>query len=365
VVAALPRPSAQGQGARATERLDGRIRALQQEAEALAASARTLLGDLRKLEIERDLRAAEAEQAGAALAAARRALDETTTRLSGLEAEYANQRPAMSAQLVELYKHGPTVYAHALFAASDWREFGRAVRAAGATVALHRRRLDEHRRVLDAVRAERAVLDSRAAELESRERDAAAARTTAGRAVKAHAARIAEIDSRRDLTATYVGELQVARDTLLRQLAARGADAAGAAIPVPLQPFRGALEWPAPGPIVGQFGQTAKRLGGTAVRNGIEIASPSGAPVRAIHEGTVAHAGPFTGLGTLVIVDHGRNDYSLYGYLADTSVSVGDAVASGEEIGHVGAAPAGPAALYFEVRIDGRAVDPVQWLQPR
>jgi septal ring factor EnvC (AmiA/AmiB activator) len=253
-----------------------------------------------------------------------------------------------------------------LASVSEWRELGRAVRAAGAQVNLRRRRIEEHRRALDAVRAERAALEARTADLEARLRDSEAATTAAERAVKAHAARIAEIDSRRDLTAAYVGELQVAHDALLRQLATREADAAdAAAVPVPLQPFRGALEWPVPGSVVGQFGQTARRLGGTAVRNGIEIAAPSGTSVQAIHEGMVAHAGPFTGFGTLVILDHGRNHYSLYGYLSETSVSTSDVVGSGQEVGRVGASPAGPPALYFELRIDGRAVDPVQWLEPR
>jgi septal ring factor EnvC (AmiA/AmiB activator) len=46
-------------------------------------------------------------------------------------------------------------------------------------------------------------------------------------------------------------------------------------------------------------------------------------------------------------------------------VKQGDRVDSGAEVGRVGQAPAGPAALYFEMRIDGKSVDPVQWLKPR
>jgi septal ring factor EnvC (AmiA/AmiB activator) len=40
-------------------------------------------------------------------------------------------------------------------------------------------------------------------------------------------------------------------------------------------------------------------------------------------------------------------------------------VDAGTELGRVGLAPAGPAALYFELRVDGRSVDPVQWLKPK
>jgi murein hydrolase activator len=117
--------------------------------------------------------------------------------------------------------------------------------------------------------------------------------------------------------------------------------------------------------LTGQFGQAGNRLGGTAVRNGIEISAAEGASVRAIHGGTVARAEPYPGFGNLVILDHGTNHYTLYGYLGAMVVMPGQSVAAGSEIGVVGPSPAGPAALYFELRVDGRSVDPVQWLKPR
>jgi septal ring factor EnvC (AmiA/AmiB activator) len=150
---------------------------------------------------------------------------------------------------------------------------------------------------------------------------------------------------------------------MLERLA--GEDGAAGALRVPMQPFRGALEWPVDGTLVGRFGQSANRLGGTAVRSGVELAAPLHTPVRAIHDGSVVHAGPFTGFGRLVIIDHGRTHFSLYGYLEDVLVQPGESVQSGRELGRVGGSPAGPPALYFELRIDGRAVDPVQWLEPR
>jgi septal ring factor EnvC (AmiA/AmiB activator) len=134
---------------------------------------------------------------------------------------------------------------------------------------------------------------------------------------------------------------------------------------VPLAPFQGALEWPADGPVTGRFAQPLSRPGGAAVRNGIEIAAPERAPVVAVHAGIVSYAEPFTGFGNLVILDHGGNDYSLYGYLGSIEVARGQTVQAGTELGRVGTAPAGPPLLYFEIRIDGRAVNPVQWLRSR
>ena len=63
--------------------------------------------------------------------------------------------------------------------------------------------------------------------------------------------------------------------------------------------------------------------------------------------GSVGFAGPFTGFGTLVILDHGSNGYSLYGYLASTSLKQGDTVETGAEVGRVGLAPAGPPTVVF------------------
>jgi len=87
--------------------------------------------------------------------------------------------------------------------------------------------------------------------------------------------------------------------------------------------------------------------------------------VQAVHSGTVSYADAFTGFGNLVILDHGSNNYSLYGYLGAVGVQTGATVETGAEIGRVGASPAGPPALYFEIRIDGRSVDPLQWLKTR
>jgi septal ring factor EnvC (AmiA/AmiB activator) len=106
-------------------------------------------------------------------------------------------------------------------------------------------------------------------------------------------------------------------------------------------------------------------MSSAGVRNGIEVAAPVGAPVRAVHPGTVGYADAFTGYGTLVIVDHGANHYTLYGYLSEASVQQGQRVSAGDELGRVGSAPLGDAALYYEMRVDGRSVDPLQWLKRR
>jgi murein hydrolase activator len=348
------------------QRITDRIRALQREAERLAGQSRTLVGDLRQREIDREIKFEQLKQAEAGLSQAEKALETTTTRLSDLEVERINQLPELKTQLVDIYKRGRSGYARMLFSAGDLREFARATRAIGALSALNDRRVEEHRQTLTSMRQERTAFEQNAKELQAKTAEARRAKMTADAAVAAAAELIRQIDSRRDLTAQYVGELQVAYARLQQRVTAMATDKPAAeATAVPLRPFQGALEWPVAGRIVGAFGQPSNRLGGSAVRNGIEIAADEDTPVRAVHGGLVGYAGPFTGFGTLVILDHGSSGYSLYGYLASTTLEEGDTIPSGAEVGRVGLAPAGPPTLYLEMRIDGRSVNPVQWLKPR
>jgi septal ring factor EnvC (AmiA/AmiB activator) len=348
-----------------SRRVDDRLRALQRENDQLAKQATTLLGQLRQLEIQRDVRVEEWKQAEAAAVAAQAAFVQSTERLAMLELQRTAQLPDLRAQLVDVYKRRRSGYARLLFGADDLRDFTRTTRAVAALASINERRLAEHRRTLEELKKQRAALQQSADERRTRETAAREARITADRAVADLSRLIARIDSRRDLTAQYIGELQLAYGRLQQQLTAPAAGRTREAVAVPLLPFRGSLDWPAGGRLVNRFGQETERLGGTAVRNGIEIALAEDTPVRAVHGGTVAMAGPFLGFGNLVIVDHGANNYSLYGYLATPTVERGAAVEAGTDLGRSGSAPAGPPALYFELRIDGRPVDPLQWLKPR
>jgi septal ring factor EnvC (AmiA/AmiB activator) len=116
--------------------------------------------------------------------------------------------------------------------------------------------------------------------------------------------------------------------------------------------------------VTGRFGRRLAATDNPAAASGVEIASREGNPVRALHAGVIASAGPQGGLGNVVVVDHGNNTVSIYGYLGSLSVTEGARVTSGAEVGRIGVSPAGTATLFLEIRIDARSVDPVQWLRP-
>lgn len=299
------------------------------------------------------------------IAANEAAIDDTVRRLAALEEARTAQLPDVKAQLVDIYKRGRTGYARLLFGSTSVREFGRSLRAVAALMRINQNRVAEHLRTLAALQQERQMLEQEHLAVQTREEEARQARLAADRALAARTKLIAGIDSRRDMTAQLAGELEVAYDRLEQQIANVAAGRTAEPVALPLAPFRGTLDWPVPGRTSARFGQPSGRPGDTAVRTGIEIAASAGTPVQAVHPGIVSFAEPFAGFGNLVIVDHGGNNLSLYGYLEAISVTRGQLVDIGTEVGRVGAPPAGPPALYFEMRVDGRSVDPVQWLKAR
>ena len=123
--------------------------------------------------------------------------------------------------------------------------------------------------------------------------------------------------------------------------------------------LHGRLPWPAHGKLLANFGDA--RAGGLKW-NGVLLGTRAGAEVRAPYYGRVVYADWLTGLGLLLILDHGGGYLSLYGYNERLYRSVGDSVRPGDLLAGSPAAGAGRPELYFEIRQGARPVDPRQWL---
>ena len=348
----------------AAKRTADRLRALQREADALAAQERTLLVDLRRLEVQRQIAVEHLAGVGRDLAATQKKIEAAEARAALLARTAQAQLPDIEARLVQLYKMGRAGYWRLLLNVEDLQALGRAYRTAATLNAIDRARVMEYYATLDALALERKSLHARAAELEALKVEAVRARTALDRAVDARTALVDSIDERRDLNAQLVGELEAAQQKLQASLAQIAGGGSGAAPALPLRPFQGDLPWPARGAILTRFGrQPSSRFGTAIVRNGMEIELAEGQLVRSVHEGTVAYADQFAGYGNLVILEHGNRAYSLYGYLATIAVTRGQHVDTGTAVGTSGVDPEGNPALYFELRVDGTAVDPLQWLR--
>lgn len=218
--------------------------------------------------------------------------------------------------------------------------------------------LEQLARLQDAIEAERATLAATRAQQE---------------------AEVARLQGQRAERATLMVSLEKELADQQARLAALGKDEKGlvdlleklrdvfADIPRQLsgaEPFaslRGRLPWPLQGKLRTGFGgsdEAGRKL------SGLLIAGDTGTPVHAIARGRIAYADWLKGYGMLLIVDHGDGYMSLYGYNESLLKDVGDWVAAGETIAQSGASGGQQApALYFELRHQGKPVDPKPWLR--
>lgn len=122
---------------------------------------------------------------------------------------------------------------------------------------------------------------------------------------------------------------------------------------------RGAFIWPARGTLTSRFGWRYRRH-----HEGIDLAAPRGTPVYAARDGIVEYSGWRSGYGRVVIIDHGGGVVTVYGHASRLLVQPGQSVKKGQLIAHVGCTGYCTGShLHFEVRVNGRAVNPLSYLR--
>jgi lipoprotein NlpD len=118
--------------------------------------------------------------------------------------------------------------------------------------------------------------------------------------------------------------------------------------------------WPAKGALIDRF------MAGDATRQGIDIAGDAGDPVLAAADGVVVYSGSgLVGYGELIIIKHSDEWLSAYGHNRKRLVAEGQRVKGGQQIAEMGRTGASRDELHFEIRRNGRPVDPQQYLPPR
>jgi lipoprotein NlpD len=143
---------------------------------------------------------------------------------------------------------------------------------------------------------------------------------------------------------------------------APGANTTAIAAPGPSTPVLNSggvsWRWPASGKVVGTF------VAGDQTRQGVDIAGTAGANVAAAADGTVVYSGNgLLGYGELVIVKHSTSFLSAYGHNRKRLVKEGDAVKGGQVIAEMGGS--NREMLHFEIRRNGKPVNPLEYLPAR
>lgn len=118
--------------------------------------------------------------------------------------------------------------------------------------------------------------------------------------------------------------------------------------------------WPADGHVIGRF------IANDATKQGVDIAGSGGQPVRAAADGVVVYSGAgLVGYGELIIVKHSESWLSAYGHNRKRLVNEGQNVKAGQQIAEMGSTGASREMLHFEIRYNGKPVDPQQYLPRR
>lgn len=118
--------------------------------------------------------------------------------------------------------------------------------------------------------------------------------------------------------------------------------------------------WPHRGQVISRFSANG------SLNKGIDIAGELGQPVLAASDGTVVYAGSgLRGYGELVIIKHSDTYVSAYGHNRRLLVREGQQVKVGQTIAEMGSTGADRVKLHFEIRRQGKPVDPLQYLPPR
>ena len=294
-----------------------RLQALQREADRLASQERTLLGDLRKLEVERQISTEELRQADAD---ATRFSAEIATASDRMSRARSAGRVASGRSCARGSSKSTSWDRRAICAAAARHVRPAAARPGGADGGGAGEARSRSRRLASADarrarRGSRTTLDDAAAGSSKALRaDAARAQAAAERATQARNDLVRDIDRRRDLNAQLAGELQAAQQKL--QLTLRNA-AAGARAE--------AARCPSSVPRRSRLARAGHRPAAASADGRRSAPRPTGSrspprrahPCTAVHDGIVAFADAFTGFGNLVIVDHGSQTFSLYGNLLD------------------------------------------------
>lgn len=119
------------------------------------------------------------------------------------------------------------------------------------------------------------------------------------------------------------------------------------------------LDWPLQGLVLVQFGERPNGIR----KDGIDIAAQPGAEVRAVEGGKVIYAGSeLSGYGALVLIQHEGGLTTVYGNNKELKVQAGQEVARGQVVALLSEEASVPPHLFFQVRADGRPVDPRRYL---
>ena len=360
------------------ERLD-RIRReraqLEQQMRELQGSVHDLSEEVRNLDRQADATARLVRSLDEQLVSIGAEVDTATLALATTEQQLGDARGTLRRRLINIYKRGPLHTYEALLTAESFGQVVSRYKYLRLLADRDRALVSQVQTLRDKSRRQRANLlrfqqaieltRSEKADEERRFRELEVKRQRSLVSTRRQAAQVAERIKRIQRDETRLNNVLASLEAARRRAERTTPNAPRSSSTIRTADL-GKLDWPVDGTIIYSFGRVVNPNNTTTRWNGIGIAAAEGSAVKTIAAGKVVVAQPFGTYGQTIIIQHGGGDYSVYGSLSRLDVREGAVVSKGQTIGAVGAAdPELEPHLHFEIRPQGRAVDPLEWLRGR
>ncbi|HTG00471.1 MAG TPA: peptidoglycan DD-metalloendopeptidase family protein [Nitrospirota bacterium] len=353
------------------ERIQRELQEKQKDLKRVSRKERSVLTELDKIDRDIQSGAAELSEQELRLALAEHMQRDVETKSSELGGRLGEVKQRYALRLRALYKMRAS--GSPLFDTDSLDGMARQIKYLSLIAARDSRIIDEYQHTLRGLEEQQQTIIRNKSDILSRRQSVEAKKAELEAKRQRKAVILASVRREKSLSNQMVHELEEASANLWAMIRQeeherRGTQGTGS----PVRQGEGAgksgsLPWPLEGAVLTHFGMQRHPQFGTMVfRRGIEIEAREGQPVHAVEAGQVAYADWYTGFGKLMILDHGGGFYSLYGNMSRLDCTKGDRVVKGQSIGLAGETGGVKGAkLYFEIRRNGEAQDPLRWLAKR
>lgn len=341
--------------------------------------------DLQKIAKNLAQKEAELKQLDRELNNAESIIRRTEQDIARTTEEAQTKQRQIERRLVSLYKAGELGALRMFFSADSFPQMAENIRYMGTILEHDKRIFAEYRKKIeelgqlkkrledDATRKERIKdqIDAKKQEILAEKNQKSSHLQAVRQNRQKHEESLKELQANASRLQSMLDRLEA----LSRRRAAQKQDHPGAKTkplqelpPVPDRGFasqKGRMKMPVHGKIIETFGKHKHpEFNSYTFSKGLVIAAAAGSDIRSIYDGTVIFADYFKGYGNMVIIDHGGGYFSLYAHASKLTRKVGAEVSRGDTVGSVGDVDStrGP-ALYFEIRQQGKPVDPAGWVR--
>ncbi len=344
-----------------------KIREGKKEVQEISKKESGILGDLDEVNRNLSRKRAELKRIEARLTGLKKEVSGLNSSIDGLAVQRSALVERIRKRLKAMYKMEKGETMAALFSGGSREDAGRRLRFLVKVTDADSMLLNGYERNFKELSARRKKLLLLKKAIEETRAGLESARSEVSSAQAQKTNMLAQVRTEKDKKLNLLKGLEESADALKEMLNRLNAEAGAPDDLIGFAAMKGRLKMPVDGNISSTYGSVRHPKFNTVIfNNGIVIDAPAGTPAKSVYNGRVAYAGWLKGYGEVVIIDHGRGYYTLFGYLSGIFKSVGDEVSEGEAVGLVGDSGISVApGLYFEIRQRGSPRDPQQWFAER